>query len=144
MNPMSRSHHARLPQAFTSVLLRLVTLTLLIGVFGALAAHHSDGAPADPANSATSAVAATGPQSDSPIGETATTTSDTSWLVAAGCAALALCCVLGLALAKRATRQDPPPLVSTSPSPRSVSPRTPSTVAPVAPPSLLDLSISRT
>jgi len=141
MNPMSPSRRARLPRAITPVLLRLVTLALLVGVFGTLAVHHSDGTPAD---SPTVATAISGALPDSLPGEAATATSDPSWLVAAGCAALALCCVLGLAIAKRAARQDRPPLTSVTPAPRTVSPRTPSIVAPVARPSLLDLSISRT
>jgi hypothetical protein len=144
MNTMSPSRRARLPQAFTPVLLRLVTLALLVGVFGALAVHHSDSATADAPTVATAMVATAGTLPD-PVGaEAATITSDPSWLVAAGCAALALCCVLGLAIAKRVAQRDRPPLTSAAPAPRSVSPLTPAIAAPMARPSLLDLSISRT
>jgi len=144
MNTMSPSRRARLPQAFTPVLLRLVTLALLVGVFGALAVHHSDSAAADASTVATVAVTPADTLPESLAAETATTTSDPSWLVAAGCAALALCCVLGLAIAKRVAQRDRPPLTSAAPARRTVTALTPSIAAPIARPSLLDLSISRT
>jgi hypothetical protein len=141
---MSLPVRARLPQAFTPVLRRLVTIALLIGVFGALVVHHSDDASADGATAAITAVAATGPLSDSSTGQTATAISDKLWLVAAGCAALGLCCVLGLAIAKRPAQEGPERVVPLSLAPRSVSPQEPSVVALLARPSLLHLSISRT
>lgn len=125
-------------------MVRLVTLALVVGVFGALAAHHSNDSPVSTAIGTQAAIA---PLADSPaavVAVTAMGSTDTAWLVAAGCGALALCCVLGLAIAKRASPQDRPPLASRDLAPRSTSPRSATLVAPIARPSLLDLSISRT
>lgn len=116
MDGMSQTQRARPTGALTpAVLLRLITLSILIAVLGTLAAHHSDSAPAaQAAIAAQSAIAA----ESAVLGDTLqlavsvpaaaehVVQSAGDWSMASavtGCVALGLCCVLGLALAKRAT-----------------------------------------
>jgi hypothetical protein len=136
-----------------AALVQLLTMVLMVAVFGSLAVHHS--ASDETVAPVLSIVAAFGevPEPEAPglsgaeIATSAVQTSDDGWLgvLVSGCAALGLICVLGLALFRRAGsahRVDSPgTLVRT---PWLCFRRWESRVALAVRPSLDVLSISRT
>jgi hypothetical protein len=136
-----------------AALVQLLTMVLMVAVFGTLAVHHSasDDTVANVSSSATApAGAAALPASviaDDALTASALQADADGWLgvLVSGCAALGLICVLGLALFRRsgsAHRVDDPGSLVRTPwrSPR----RWESRVALAVRPSLDVLSISRT
>jgi hypothetical protein len=84
--------------------MRLLTIALTLAMVGTLAAHHSDAEPVGSSGVLVELDSSTYPGAVSAVPPaTVVSPSENGWalLAVSGCAALALCCVLGLALSIR-------------------------------------------
>lgn len=93
-----------IPALHPTRLVQLVVVVLVVAIMGALALQHSDAAGSGDVRSvAAGAVLASDRTVDAPSAASLADVSDDSWIALAisGCVALALCCVVGLALSAR-------------------------------------------